>query len=351
MMLLDFTSSLYLGFGHTTQSLRPWSQLTTGVPVALDEPRIATRVAIQVAELQDCEKAVLGPSTLHLFWDWFGVISSERVAIYLDAGTYPVIRWGVERAKGLGVPVQEFAHRDIDGLRRLLSSSRKRRPIVVSDGMCTACGCATPVDVYLESVRSFGGLLVIDDTQALGMLGAFPEDRMPLGWGGGGSLRYQNISGPDVVVISSLAKAFGAPLAALCGSKAMVEHFENRSETRMHSSPPSIANIHAAERALKLNAEIGDRLRLRLMRRVQFFRDGLAALGLEVAGGIFPVQTLETLPGANMIRLYQHLLNNGIRTILRKDCNGQAPRISFVINAQHQFEEISHAIDVLAKAI
>ncbi len=96
---------------------------------------------------------------------------------------------------------------------------------------------------------------------------------------------------------------------------------------------------------------IGDGLRLQLARRVQFFRDRLAALGLAAAGGLFPVQTLEAFPGVNTIRLYRHLLTGGIRTILRKDCNGQDPRISFVITTRHRPEEIDCALEVLAKAI
>ena len=39
----------------------------------------------------------------------------------------------------------------------------------------------------------------------------------------------------------------------LAGSDAMVRTFEARSEARMHTSPPSLAAIHAAQRALAIN--------------------------------------------------------------------------------------------------
>ena len=86
---------------------------------------------------------------------------------------------------------------------------------------------------------------MIDDTQALGILGHSPGGSRPYGEGGGGMARWSNISGPHLVVVASLAKAFGAPLAALSGSEAFVGHFEERSETRVHCSPPSLAAIHA----------------------------------------------------------------------------------------------------------
>src|SRR5262245_5072420 len=104
-MGLDFTSSLYLGFRHESSSLKPWSQLTTGWPSILGEPPGAEIVAHQLAKLQGCEQAILGTSTLHLFWDLFGILAGERIVIFQDDGAYASAQWGVERAAARGVPV------------------------------------------------------------------------------------------------------------------------------------------------------------------------------------------------------------------------------------------------------
>jgi 8-amino-7-oxononanoate synthase len=351
-MVLDFTSSLYLGFRHETRSLRPWSQLTMGAPAALVRPPGSEPVAGRLARLQGCEAAALAPSTLHLFWDLFGLLAGRRVAIYLDAGTYPIARWGVERAAARGVPVHLFPHQDAGALRRLLRpGADNHRPVVVADGICTACGCAVPVADYLDSVRRAGGLLVIDDTQALGILGHSPGPEQPYGWGGGGSLRYQNISGPELLVVSSLAKGFGAPLTVLSGGREMVRQFEAGSETRVHCSPPSAAAIHAAEHALTLNAEVGDALRAQLAQRVQQFRHQLAAVGLSADGGMFPVQTLKPLPHLDVGRVHRQLLNLVVRTVLRRGCDGGGPHLSFIITARHRPDELDRAVQALAMAV
>jgi 8-amino-7-oxononanoate synthase len=94
MPVLDFTSALYLGLHHPKASLRPWEQLTTGRPAALEEPPGARAVAHKLAALVGCEGAVLVPSTLHLFWDLFGMLAHARVIIYMDAGAYPIAGWG-----------------------------------------------------------------------------------------------------------------------------------------------------------------------------------------------------------------------------------------------------------------
>ena len=93
--MLDFTSALYLGLHHPTLSLRPWSQLSLGVPAALISPPGARELAQQLATLQGCERGVLGASTFHLFWDLCGMFSSHSVAVYVDAGTIQSLVGGV----------------------------------------------------------------------------------------------------------------------------------------------------------------------------------------------------------------------------------------------------------------
>lgn len=350
MRLLDFTSALYLGMRHPSGSLRPWGQLTTGAPAALAEPERADWVAQALAALMGSERGVLGPSTLHLFWDLFGILSGEEVAIYLDAGIYPIARWGIERAAARGVSVKTFPHHDADGLQRRLREDRHRRgrPVVVSDGLCPACGRVAPIAAYLARVRPFGGWLILDDTQALGILGHAPGPGAPYGSGGGGTLRWSGVRGPDLLVVSSLAKGFGVPVAVLSGSTVMVKKIEAASETRVHCSPPSMAVIHAADHALAINRDHGDALRLRLALRVRYFRDRLKEIGLSARGGLFPVQTLIPRPSLDAVALHEDLLRQGIRTALHRNRNGNGARISLIITARHSLHEIDYVVDVLS---
>lgn len=349
--MLDFTSSLYLGFRHSTGSLRPWSQVTTGAPAALVESPVAVAVADRLARLQGLEQATLAKSTLHLFWDLFAALAADPIAIYLDAGVYPTARWGVERVAARGVPVRRFPHNDAAALERLLRQwDDRRQAVVVTDGVCSCCGCAAPLAAYLAAVHRVGGLLVIDDTQALGLLGRQPDRETPYGRGGGGSLCWSNLTGPDLLVVSSLAKGFGAPLAALSGSRALVERFRARSKTRIHCSPPSAADLHAAERALNVNARLGDGRRLQLAQRVRHFRRQLAVAGLGASGGLFPVQTLELAPQLDVRQMYQQLVDAGLQTVLRQS-RANAARLTFIITARHQPAEIEQAVRLLAAKI
>lgn len=344
--MINFASALYLGMRHASFSLRPWRQISAGVPAAFDPPENANSIAARVARLQGCEAATMGTSTLHLVWDLFRIDRASRSAIYLDSGAYPILGWGVDLAAARGSPVRTFRHHDAEALRRAIGQDRSKglRPLVVTDGFCPSCGRVAPLREYLEYAERHGGALIVDDTQALGILGCTPQPGAPYGSGGGGSLQWLALSSPHLIVLCSMAKGFGVPVAVVSGSKQMVTRFESASETRMHCSPPSVAALRAAENALRLNHVQGQQLRAALSGLVARFRAGLAEIALAPDGNMFPVQTISTLGDAETLALHQHLENRGIKTVLHRGRRQNRVRLSFLINADHRPEEIHYAV-------
>jgi 8-amino-7-oxononanoate synthase len=351
--MLDFTSALYLGFQHPSGSALPWNALALGRPASLDEPPGAMTVATELAALQGCEAATMLPSTLHLFWDLFGVLRRRDTMIYIEATTYPIARWGVERGASLGTPVYTFAPGDAAGLERLIGCTPGHhcRPLIVCDGLRPGSDRQPALVQYASLAARHGGYLVLDDTQAFGVLGHRAQAAAPLGWGGGGSLRHYDLGGAHIIVGASLAKAFGVPVAVLSGSRTMVRLFEERSQTRVHASPPSMAVIQAARHALALNRRCGDALRLRLSQRIQQFRRGLTQLYLRTTGGHFPVQTLASVKGLEAVALHAGLLDRRVRTVLHRNGNTDGARISFLLTAAHTTGCIEKAIAALAHAV
>ncbi len=346
--MLNFTSALYLGLYHPIQSLRPWNQFTTGTPATLRQPLAALNVAKQLATLQGFQHATLGPSTLHLFCDLFRILAKKRIAIFMDKEAYPISKWGIETAAAASVSVKTFRHHDSDKLKLLIrnSHSLKKLPTIVTDGFCPVCGKAAPLVDYLTIIKRFGGYLIIDDTQALGVLGRTPVRYKPYGLGGGGSLRWHDLQHPQVISISSLAKGFGVPLAVLSGNEGFVRHFEAESDTRVHSSPASIADIHAVEHALKINLLKGDVLRKRLARNVAGFRRNLNNEGIQCRGGFSPVQSLP-IPAQIAQLFHRRLQEQGVFTVLQQFCTTQKPCISFVITARHKISGLKDATRVV----
>ena len=357
--MAGFTSALYLGLAHGSAALRPWRRLTAGAPAALVPPAGSRSVARHLALLAGTEAATLGVSTLHLFWDLCGQIRHQPLRILADEHLYPVGRWGIERAAAAGVPTAAFGHHDPRSLARKLEQGghagpplhRSLTPLVVTDGLCPDCGRVPPLDRYLALVEERGGWLLVDDSQALGLLGRDPRPEKPYGQGGGGSPTFLGISSPRLLLVSSLAKSFGVPLGVLAGTGEAVGSFLRRSETLVYSSPPSVAAVRAAEAALAINRERGDRLREQLAERVRRFRNGLRELGLEAAGGLSPVQNLEIPAGVDPLDLFRRLAAVGVKAVLRQGRCRPGPLLTFLLRADVAPEEIDRAVGLLARTI
>ena len=141
--------------------------------------------------------------------------------LYVDAGAYPIARWGAERAEARGVLLRQIPHYDPVAAQHMVEEDRASglRPVILVDGFCPDCGHAAPLPQYLYCVVPDNGYVVLDDTQALGIWGQAPGKFNPYGRGGGGSLRLHKIRSPAVIIGSSLAKGFGVPMAMLGGMR------------------------------------------------------------------------------------------------------------------------------------
>jgi len=202
---------------------------------------------------------------------------------------------------------------------------------------------------YVELAERYGGFVLIDDTQALGVMGASADASRPYGVGGGGSLRIAGVHADEVVVVNSLAKAFGVPVAMVGGSGRLIARLRSSSLTRTHCSPPSAAVIAAAAQALEENRRHGETLRARLARNVARLRSGLKQLSVAASRSLFPMQPLR-LPSATAVMVHAKLLQQGVYTVLQRDRDFGA-QLTFVITARHTLKEIDEALESLAYAL
>lgn len=350
--MLDFTSALYLGMQHQSSSMPPWHQLTMGKPAALYTSSRQRSVETALANLVGTEQALLGQSTFHLFWDLFGMLAANNIAIYLDSGAYPIACWGAERATARGVPVDYFAHHNLQILKRKLQENTNKQltPVIVIDGYCPGCAKFAPLSKLMAIIQPYSGILVIDDTQALGVFGQKSHRQSPYGFAGGGSLRWNAIQSQNIVLISSLAKGFGVPVAMMGGSHQLIDYFKAHSQTRVHMSPPSCAIVHAAEHALQVNQTYGQTLRNRLARLIDLFHTLLNQAGIQLANSLFPLQTLSGLPNQMIIKLFHQLKSMGIQALVHQLRCRQQAALSFVITANHQAAQVRYTASALSDA-
>ena len=350
----DFTSALVLGLTHHGDNGNgdlSWTTLTTGTPAALRPSALAIGAARDFAALAGCERAVATASTLHAFTDLFGATWRPPAAIFHDQEIYPIARWGLERAQQRAGRVIPFDHLDPAALEAALDRARPHRapPWIVTDGVCAGCARPAPLADYLALARRHGGRVIVDDAQAIGLYGVAPGAAAPYGRGGGGSAARCGVAGdPALVLVASLAKAFGAPVTMVGGARGFVDRFTRDSETLVHCSPPSEAVLAAARRALALPAADAEALRARLAARVRRLRRALRARGFVARGGLFPLQRVP-LPSAEVaVALHRRLLRAGVRAVVRRARCLDEVSLTFVVTARHTDAQLDAAAEALA---
>jgi 8-amino-7-oxononanoate synthase len=282
---VDLTSSLFLGYRHGSATMPAWPRLTTGVPAGLREAPAASAVAGAVATAQGAAAGLVSRSTLHALGDVLGEMPREGDLVAVDEFSYPITRWAVLRAIEKGAILREYRHHHPGNLR----SAPGRRLFLVTDGWCPGCSRPAPLRWLQRLAVRSGGLVIVDDTLAAGVLGARPERARRPGdrFGDGtGTVRWCGLDHRAVLWVASLAKAFGSPLTVVTGCRADVNRLADAG-SRWHSSPPSAADLAAAGTALR-DPAAAER-RDRLARNVFRVRRALRAAGLPPVGLPFPL--------------------------------------------------------------
>jgi 8-amino-7-oxononanoate synthase len=336
---LDFTSSSFLGLRHDSGSLPPWASLTTGAPAVLHEPVAANRVGATVAATQGAAAGVVGRSALHALMDVMGMFPQRGDLVAFDAAVYPLSEWAALRAAANGAVVRRYQHHCADAV----PAEPGRRLFLVTDGWCPGCNRPAPLARLRRLAAETGGALVIDDSVAFGVLG---RRRPGEAFGdGAGTPAWCGLSHSGIVWVASLAKACAAPLAVTTGSRAAVRRLAAEGGNRVHSSPPSAADLAAATTAL---GDVHAR-RARLDKQVRRLRDRLCETGLAVNGLPFPVVSVR-LPSSAARRCWSRLHDDGIHTVLQQSrCRGGV-LLSLLVRADHTAADIDRVAEALRRA-
>jgi 8-amino-7-oxononanoate synthase len=158
--------------------------------------------------------------------------------------------------------------------------------VVVTESVFSVDGDLAPLPGLHSACREHGGVLLVDDAHAVGVLG--PD--------GAGAVAAAGLSGePDVVVTATLSKSLGAAGGVVAGPALLAGHLVDTGRTFIYDTalPPAVAAGAAV--ALDLVRKADDR-RAELADRCRSAVALLRSAGLDVAtpaGGVISV----TAPG------------------------------------------------------
>jgi len=261
-------------------------------------------------------------------------------AIVSDALNHASIIDGVRLCKAQRF---RYANSDMADLEaKLQEAAGARRKVIVTDGVFSMDGYIAKLQAICDLADRHGALVMVDDSHALGVLGAQ----------GRGSIEHCGVLGRIDIVTGTLGKALGGSMGGFTAAKQpVVDLLRQRSRPYLFSNSVAPCLVAASLKAVEL-ARDGQGLRAKLAANAKRFRDGLARAGFALLPGEHPIVPVMIGDAALAARLAERLLAEGIYVIAFSFPvvpRGQA-RIRTQLSAAHSPEQIDRAVAAFAAA-
>jgi 8-amino-7-oxononanoate synthase len=277
--LLDLAGNDYLGMSRRAEVVQAAAQAAHRFGAGSTGSRLVTGTGAWHLELEDALAAHVGAEAGLVFSSGYlanlaavAALSGPGALIVSDQASHAslVDACRLSRARVVVVPSG-----DVAAVERALVGRAEERAVVVTDAVFSVSGRLAPLRDLHTVTRAAGGLLLIDEAHALGVVGA---------QGRGAAWQAGLAAEPDVVLTVTLSKALGSQGGAVLGPAAVRAHLVDTARPFIFDTalaPPSAAAALAALRLL--DDELVGRVRDRAGQIA-------AALGLAAGeGAVVPV--------------------------------------------------------------
>jgi glycine C-acetyltransferase len=234
-----------------------------------------------------------------------------------------------------------YRHADMADLEaKLVASAGARLRLVATDGVFSMDGAVAPLPEICELAEKHDALVMVDDSHAVGFMGAT----------GRGTHEHTGVMGRVDILTGTFGKALGGASGGYTSARReIVDLLRQRSRPYLFSNtlPPAI--VGAALAALDL-LEGDSTLRDRLMTNARRFRDGLTALGFDIAPGTHPIVPIMLGDARLAVRFAAALRARGIYVVAFSYPvvpEGKA-RIRVQVSAAHEPADLDFALQQFA---
>ena len=233
--------------------------------------------------------------------------------------------------------VAVYKHCDVVDLERQLKKYRRRRALVVTDGVFSMDGDVAPLDKIAPLCKKYGAMLMIDEAHSTGMQGAH----------GHGTLeRFGLKSSQDIdIVLGTCSKALAATGGFVVGSKDLIRYLRVTSRSYIFSTamtPAASASLIAALDVIETEPWI----REKMWENVEYMRNGFHKLDFDTFTSETQIIPILIGPDDKAIEFSRRLFNNGIfGPCVRWPAveKGKA-RIRFTVMATHSKKQIDYLL-------
>jgi len=344
--LLNFCANNYLGLADhpamiTTaqQALDRWGFGMASVRFICGTAEIHKELERRISHFLGTEDAILYSSCFDANGGLFETLLGPEDAVISDELNHASIIDGVRLCKATRL---RYANRDMADLEaKLRESQGARHRLIATDGVFSMDGYVAPLDAIVELAEQYRALVMVDDSHAVGFLGAT----------GAGTPELFGVQDRVDIVTGTLGKALGGASGGYTAAhKEIVEMLRQRSRPYLFSNSlaPSIA---AAGIAMLDLLETSGELLQRLRENTAYFRSEMVARGFEIPESDHPIVPIMIGDAVEAAAMADRLLAEGIyvRAFSFPVVPRGKARIRTQMSAAHSRDDLDQAITAFEK--
>lgn len=345
--VLNMCANNYLGLSDhpaiveaARKSLDDWGYGLSSVRFICGTQAIHKELERKISEFLGTEDTILYTSCFDANGGLFETLLGEEDAIISDELNHASIIDGVRLCKA-----QRFRYKNSDMAdleAQLEAASSARFKMIATDGVFSMDGYIAKLPEICDLAEKHDALVMVDDSHAVGFMGKH----------GKGTHEHHDVMDRIDVITGTLGKALGGASGGYTsGKKEMIDLLRQRSRPYLFSNsvaPPIVAASIAAVDMLQASTERRDKL----MDNTQYFREKIAAIGLDVLPGEHPIVPVMFGEAQPAVKVAEALLEKGVYVIpfsFPVVPKGKA-RIRTQVSAAHSKEDLDFAVEKFAEA-
>jgi glycine C-acetyltransferase len=339
--VLNLCANNYLGLAQhpavaeaARSALERWGYGLASVRFICGTQGVHKELERKLSEFLGTEDTILYSSCFDANGGLFETLLGPEDAIISDELNHASIIDGIRLCKA-----QRFRYRNnqMDDLEaKLQEAGRARFKMIATDGVFSMDGYIANLKAVCELAEKYQALVMVDDSHAVGFMGRR----------GRGTHEYHEVIGRVDILTGTLGKALGGASGGYTsGRRDIIALLRQRSRPYLFSNTLAPAITGASLKVLELLME-SSALRDRLETNTQFFRNGIAQLGLKVLPGSHPICPVMLGDAAVAARFADAMLQKGVYVIgfsYPVVPKGQA-RIRTQISAAHTRQDLERAL-------
>ncbi len=344
--VLNMCANNYLGLAAhpeiikaASEGLQRWGYGLSSVRFICGTQSVHKDLEKKLSAFLGTEDTILYSSCFDANGGLFETLLSEEDAVISDELNHASIIDGIRLCKAKRFRYKTSDMADLEDQLKEADSARHR--LIATDGVFSMDGTIAKLDEICDLAEKYSALVMIDDSHAVGFLGAQ----------GRGSHEYRGVMGRVDIITGTLGKALGGASGGYTSARReIVDFLRQRSRPYLFSNTLAPMVAAASIRAIELISNSSE-LRDKLMANTRYFREGMTKIGFAIRPGEHPIVPIMLGDALLAQKMAARLLEKGVYVIgfFFPVVPQGAARIRVQISAAHTTADLDHAMAMFAE--